>query len=245
MGTNNIPNAQDILYLLMFQNGTQIISQDLKIATFNLSKDTSAGIKDIPGKRAFDFYTSFADPASANYSWNDTLGNTLDAFASGKIAMMFGYNSLEKKILETYPNLTYRKSYAPQLGQEQYTITDFAKFNAFGVNNLSPSIALAWSLNVKIATDFADSFATSSYTINSKVNSNATPTLQKRETTSSPAKIESPTAKTIIKGRNPVPFDRIINEGIIGINSKATDNQSINDLTALNATAVLKSGEWQ
>ncbi|MEI6499093.1 MAG: hypothetical protein WCO23_03965 [bacterium] len=249
MGTKNIPNAQDILYLLMFQNGTQITSDDLKIATFNLSKNTTAGLKDIPGKRAFDFYTSFADPASANYSWNDALGNSIDAFAHGKVAMMFGYGSLEKKFLETYPDIQYRKAYAPQLGQEQYTITDFTRFTAFGVSGISNNIPLAWNFNVALATTYADSIAAANGTITPALKTTpsavADTTLLQRDRPTAPEANELSTAKTFLKGRNPVIFDKYINDAIAAINSKTRDSASIIDLTALDTTALLKSDEWK
>ena len=66
MGTSGITNSADILYLLMLQNSTSIISSDMKLATFNLPKDTSTGSSDIPGKKALEFYTSFSNPASGN-----------------------------------------------------------------------------------------------------------------------------------------------------------------------------------
>lgn len=39
-----------------------------------------------------DFYTSFANPAKASFSWDQNLPNAFELFAQGKLAYFFGYN---------------------------------------------------------------------------------------------------------------------------------------------------------
>jgi len=246
VGTEKVPNSQDILYLLMLQNGTQITSEDLLIATYNLSRDTTSGLKDIPGKRALEFYTSFADPASANYSWNDNLGNATDAFANGKVAMIFGYGSLDKYFLKNYPTMQakYRRAFVPQIGQEQYKIIDYAKFNAYGVSGISSNIGLVWSLNAKLTSAWGNNLTSANGTSSPMLSTAKEFPLANRNSGTA-LDIEVQTAQTFIKGRNPIAFDQTLNNTISAINSKIRDTQSVIDLSALTATELLKSSEWK
>ena len=82
----SIPNAPDLLSLLMLQNGTKMLSDNLSSVAF--SSDPSGA-----GLAAFNFYLQFANAASAYYTWNDNTGNALDAFAAGETAAIFGYHS--------------------------------------------------------------------------------------------------------------------------------------------------------
>jgi ABC-type glycerol-3-phosphate transport system substrate-binding protein len=100
LGTaNNIARSQDILYALMLQNETAITSSDYKLATFNLPQNTNSGANDYPSRRALDFYTSFSDPNSANYSWNAAMPQDIESFASGQVSMM-------NPLLIIYPRYT-------------------------------------------------------------------------------------------------------------------------------------------
>ncbi|MEK9173487.1 MAG: extracellular solute-binding protein, partial [Patescibacteria group bacterium] len=82
----SVAHATDLLNLIMLQNGTIMTSQNLSAATF------SAAVKQkSPGLEAFNFYIQFANAASSYYTWNDNQSNSLDAFASEKVAMIFGY----------------------------------------------------------------------------------------------------------------------------------------------------------
>jgi len=56
--------------LLMLQNQTKMISEDLGQASFNLPTKDSSGKDIYPGTKALDFYTSYSNPSSPNYTWN-------------------------------------------------------------------------------------------------------------------------------------------------------------------------------
>ena len=83
----SIPNAPDILALLMLQNGTQMT--DSANAFANFASQTNGA----PGIAAFNFYLQFANPTSPYYTWNDSLGNAFDQFAAGKVGIAFVYQS--------------------------------------------------------------------------------------------------------------------------------------------------------
>jgi len=92
LGTyDNIPHATDILSLLMMQNGATM-STGSKI-TFNLPASSDSAY--YPGSEALRFYTDFASPEKSVYTWNDTLPDALDAFATGQTALFFGYKFQE------------------------------------------------------------------------------------------------------------------------------------------------------
>lgn len=105
----SIPNAPDILSLLMLQNGTQMTNSNDTAATFASqagggtggtgggagggSSGTSGSNAGSQGLAAFNFYLQFANQTSPNYTWNDAMGNGFDSFASGKTAIVFAYAS--------------------------------------------------------------------------------------------------------------------------------------------------------
>jgi ABC-type glycerol-3-phosphate transport system substrate-binding protein len=88
MGDNTSVNYDlDILQILMLQNGTQMTDAKTNIASWNLTKSGTTP----PGTLATDFYTSFARPDKETYTWNSTLGRSLDALKQGKTMIAFGY----------------------------------------------------------------------------------------------------------------------------------------------------------
>lgn len=84
----NIGNADDILYLLMLQSGTQL--SDSQSGSISFASDA--------GAQALDFYSQFSNPSSGAYTWNKSMPSSLDAFGQGKVAMIFDYASALPKI---------------------------------------------------------------------------------------------------------------------------------------------------
>lgn len=143
MGTsNNVEHAQDILYLLMLQSNTKMISNDFAKAYFNLSTKDVQGNIVYQGTNSLDFYTSFADPAKENYTWNASMPNSLEAFTSGKTAMYFGYASDVKKIKKaTNEKMDFKITVVPQVLGNKVT---FAKYWANVVSKDSKNQKTAW-----------------------------------------------------------------------------------------------------
>lgn len=243
MGTQRISNAADIIYLLMLQNETDIISLDSNLATFNLPKSTSTGADDIPGKRAIEFYTSFANPTSSSYSWNDALGNDVEAFATGKAAMIFGYSSLANTFLQKYPDLKYKKAYMPQLTNDSTKITDFARFTAFGVSKYSKNPNQSWSLINLLVNEQADEFnsATKKYTAKKSTSYDVA---LKNRTGNSPEKLSLATARSLVKGRYPAEFDFYIKQTVASILAQSVNPGTALDLTANKITELLRKETW-
>lgn len=115
MGTaDNIPYAQEILQLLMMQNGAKLVSEDRVNATFHLKDTTASGVDVRPGLLALDFFASFADPGSETYSWNPSMPEAIDAFGQGKVAMIIGFSDVENELKTRYPRLRFQVHPVPQ-----------------------------------------------------------------------------------------------------------------------------------
>ncbi|KKR88388.1 MAG: extracellular solute-binding protein family 1 [Candidatus Gottesmanbacteria bacterium GW2011_GWA2_41_12] len=97
LGTaNNIEHFSDILGLMMLQNGA-----DLKDPTKPEAVE------------ALTFYRKFAEPP--NNTWDDTLENSIVAFAGGKLAMVFVPTWEILNIREMNPSLNFKVMAVPQL----------------------------------------------------------------------------------------------------------------------------------
>jgi len=247
LGTGNIANATDILYLMMLQNNTQLISPDLKLATFALPQDTPKQTSDVPGKRALELYTSFADPSSSNYSWSDSLGGDVEAFINGKVAMIFGYSQLTNYFSQKYPNFkSYQRAFVPQLSEELGTYVDYAKFNVFGVSAYSANSRYGWQLARLLSTEYSSSINSSS-----RISSVGISDVYNKDTTSlkdrsgdSPDPLELATSKTFIKGRFPDEFDANMLRAIISVNNKELLPQAALDTASRNITDILRKVGW-
>lgn len=243
LGTSNITNAVDILSLLMLQNETDIVSSDYKLATFNLPKSTSTGANDIPGKRALEFYTSFANPGSANYTWNDSLGSDIDAFGTGKTAMIFGYSNLQNTLLQKYPTFQYKKAFVPQVQTDSTKIKDFASFNAFGVSKLSRNTGPSWDLVTKLVYDHADAYNSANKLYTAKKAPSYDISIANR-TAGNPEKLSLATASSLVKGRYPEEFDNYIKNAINAVNAGTQNAQNALDLVSNQITEMLRVDTW-
>ena len=66
-----------------------------------------------------EFYSSFASPSKQTYSWNASMGNNMDAFLNGKVAMVLA-QSYQVKLLQVKaqsktPKLNFDVAPAPQI----------------------------------------------------------------------------------------------------------------------------------
>ncbi len=96
MGTTaNIDHWQEILALLMLQNGAKL--------------ETPTGTA---AEGALDFYTVFS---KTDHVWDDTLPNSTTMFANGKLAMMVAPSWRAHDIIAVNPTLKFRVLPVPQL----------------------------------------------------------------------------------------------------------------------------------
>jgi len=116
LGTaKNINRASDIVALLMMQNGAQMTDANKTSATFNASRQDQTGKSYVPGKEALNFYTEFASPKKAVYTWNPLSHYSIDAFTEGTLATMFSYSFHLPTVKLKAPNLSFKVSSMPQI----------------------------------------------------------------------------------------------------------------------------------
>jgi len=130
---NNIPNAVDIVLLLMMQNGQDIVDENGR-AIFDSDK----------GANALNFYLSFSNPISPNYCWHNNFPDALELFSQGKVAMMIDYSSAMKKIEKLNPYLNYGIAPLPQV-KDSTIKKNYADYWALAVSAISKHPQDAWN----------------------------------------------------------------------------------------------------
>lgn len=141
IGTSaNVNRAQDIVALMMMQAGATPWSADGLTPQFG----SNEAIK------GFEFYLSFANPASENYNWNERSDYSIDAFANGRTAFLYSYNYAREQILAKSPNLNFDISAVPQENLNN-TSVNFANYFGEVVNKQSKNVDVAWDF-LKFAT---------------------------------------------------------------------------------------------
>lgn len=128
----SIAHVSDILSLVMLQLGVPLPSL------------TNA-------HNAVLFYLRFSDSSKGAYSWNDSLPNSLDAFAQGKAGMVFGYARDREKLSGKNPYLNY--GIAPMVQFENAPApVNFASYQGLAVSRQSRNAAWAWDFAVNVST---------------------------------------------------------------------------------------------
>ncbi len=96
--TGNIENYSDIVATMMMQNGAKLTSP--------------TGVE---AEQTLIFYRKFADPGDPMYTWNDTLDNSIVAFANGRVAMIMAPSWRAFDVKQINPNLRFKIAPIPQL----------------------------------------------------------------------------------------------------------------------------------
>ena len=104
------------------------------------------------GAEAFNFYLSFGNAASANYTWNDNLRYSLDDFSQGGTAIIFDYNSAVPTIKSKNTFLNLGIAPMPQLAGASQPINQ-ADYWGLAVTNQSRNPAWAWDFIITAATN--------------------------------------------------------------------------------------------
>ncbi len=153
MGTaNNISRAVDILTALMIQNGTRM-ANDAGLPSFQLTPPELANSRqEPPSYSALSFYTDFANPNKATYTWNALQPEALDAFIQGKTAFYFGYSYDLPTIRARAPKLSLGIAKLPQVSETAEK--NIANYWFWTVAKKSKNTDVAWNfLNYLIKPD--------------------------------------------------------------------------------------------
>lgn len=132
---SNVKNAKEILATLFFQTGNNITEQnEMTGEVFSvIDKDLERGqdVGGTPTESVLNFYTSFANPSKALYTWNRSLPNSEDAFLNGNLAFYFGYAGEIQRIQDKNPNLNFDVAQIPQ--EEGGVPNVYGKMTAFAI----------------------------------------------------------------------------------------------------------------
>lgn len=110
LGTaRNVNRSTDILMMLMLQSGVQMTDESGSSTTFSRSVDGQA-----VGERSLQFYTDFANPRQQVYTYNDSQDYSIDAFVTGKAAMMINYSHQIPVLQGRAPRLDWGIAPVPQ-----------------------------------------------------------------------------------------------------------------------------------
>lgn len=163
---DSIPRFAEILAALIMQYGGEMTTTDHTKATFDLPAPGS----DPPyfsGREALKFYTDFANPKSAVYTYTDAKNSDgslkfpidVQAFMDGKAAMMIGYAYQVANIKKFAPNLIFETAPLPQLRPgEPLTVANYWG-EAVSKNSKHPNEA--WDfINFVIKNQYGYSWAT-------------------------------------------------------------------------------------
>lgn len=142
LGGSNIDRFSDILSVLMMQNGTQM-TDETGNATFNRVPNTMQSQNYNPGLEALHFYTDYSNPAKEVYCWNNKLDKSLDAFAQGKVALVYGYSFNLPTIRSQSPKLNFSIAKLPQIEGSAQSI-NFANYWIEAVSNKSKHKNESW-----------------------------------------------------------------------------------------------------
>jgi multiple sugar transport system substrate-binding protein len=139
-GSTNIQRSQDILSLLMMQNGAVMMNNDSVL--FQSIPPGSAQNYN-PGLEALRFYTDFSNPAKDVYCWNSSLSNSVTMFEQGNLAIMFDYAYDLPTIRAAAPKLNFSVAKMPQI-QGNTNQVNYANYWMETVSAKSKNVNEAW-----------------------------------------------------------------------------------------------------
>jgi ABC-type glycerol-3-phosphate transport system substrate-binding protein len=126
----NVTNAKEILSMLFIQAGSTIV--DEANATYRVTLNQSQNPGTSPAESVISFYTQFANPSSAQYSWNRGMIEDRRAFLQGTLALYFGMGSERRALEEENANLNFDMAAVPQ-GADASVRRNYGEFYAFAI----------------------------------------------------------------------------------------------------------------
>jgi multiple sugar transport system substrate-binding protein len=158
----NILHSKALLSSLMMQAGSGIVRKNSDGSfTSDLTNRLSDGQS--PSENALRFYTDFANPAKATYSWNRALPEAQKAFVGGTLATYFGFASELSSLRQQNPNLNFDVALLPQV-RSGATKLNFSSIIGLATAKASPNpsgaMSIAFALTNKEVSDvFAQAFS--------------------------------------------------------------------------------------
>ncbi len=135
-GTDNIPRFFDVFSSIMMQNGVQAKGNYFRPLDDDQSAQRLAQV--------FGFYTDFARPGKASYSWNSDLEDAFEMFATGRLAYFFGYSYHAQDLRERGVQFDWGLTNFPQTQGSQGSIY-YANYWVNVVPAKSKNVNAAWN----------------------------------------------------------------------------------------------------
>ncbi|MBI3379489.1 extracellular solute-binding protein [Candidatus Gottesmanbacteria bacterium] len=153
LGTaENIEHFSDILGLMFLQNGTKLEKSLFSCATsstaniLDSTNSTSNSSSTTCGTETLAYYHKFAE--LPNNSWDETLENSIVAFAGGKVAIILApsWEAFTIKELSKNSNLNFKTAKVPQLpcDKQPCVTVNWATYWVEGVSNKSKYQKESW-----------------------------------------------------------------------------------------------------
>lgn len=152
--SQNINRSTDILTALMIQNGAVPVDGQLQFATFDRTVKRADGSDYNPGVEALEYYTSFSNQLSDNFSWSldQDVWYSIDNFAAGQVAMMLNYSHQVDRVRAANPNLNFSVARFPQVEGAPFDVT-YANYWGQTVSRSSDVSLEAWEFINYLARD--------------------------------------------------------------------------------------------
>jgi multiple sugar transport system substrate-binding protein len=139
-GSANVQRPEDILSLLMMQNGA-VMMQNGSVSFQNIPAGSQQSYN--PGLEALRFYTDFSNPAKDVYCWNSNMTDSLTMFEQGNLGIMFDYAYDLPTIKAAAPKLNFSVAAMPQI-QGNSNQVNYANYWLETVSAKSKNVDVAW-----------------------------------------------------------------------------------------------------
>ena len=146
---SNVDNAKAIYSTLLLQAGNPITTVANGSLVSALGNGQYNGLES--SSAATSFFVQFANPVSANYSWNSSLPSSQSFFLAGKLATYFGFASELTNLKNKNPNLNFDVAPMPQ-AQNAAVRKEYARMYAFSLVRASASAGANASTAFTVAT---------------------------------------------------------------------------------------------
>jgi ABC-type glycerol-3-phosphate transport system substrate-binding protein len=108
----NVAIYEDIIPLLVFQNGGQLYDYPTRKSVFQTGNNSAIN-------EAVNYYLSFSNPTSSRYSWSTDSESNEEMFLKGKVGYIFQYKAFENTIKAKNNRLNYAVAEIPQINPER------------------------------------------------------------------------------------------------------------------------------
>ncbi|OGI94942.1 hypothetical protein A2917_01925 [Candidatus Nomurabacteria bacterium RIFCSPLOWO2_01_FULL_42_17] len=153
----NVTHAKDILAALFMQAGNGIVAEKEGVFISNLNATPTNPKYSLAS--ILKFYTDFADPNKAVYSWNKSFPNSNDAFSREDLAFYIGLGSELVPLINRNPNQNFGVAPLPQIRDAKFKLTG-AHVTGIALLSSSKNFNTAFTAASLLATsNFAARFA--------------------------------------------------------------------------------------